>query len=226
MEIRGMFVRARRPFSPAFALPFSIFLLFPFYLHRQDLIPLLFFALLLLLTLSTLYGDHAPSHSLEAIKNTLFGILYISFCLGHMILIRALDNSGLFVFFILATTWCGDTFAYYIGTLAGRRPLAPIISPNKTVEGALGGLAGSLVAGLLMRQFLISSLTIFDCVTASLVCGVFGQLGDLAESMIKRGLGAKNSGIVIPGHGGLLDRIDGVLFSGPAFYFYHKMVLS
>jgi phosphatidate cytidylyltransferase len=224
LELKGMFENAKKPFIPYLPLAFIFFLLLAFYIGRYDFLVFLLFASFPILFFFTLLQDSSLAHAVEATANTLFSILYLSLCMGYLIQIRELDKSGFFIFFVLAVTWSGDTFAFYTGKSLGKHLLAPGISPKKTIEGAIGGLAGSLAAGLLMRYFLIPGLSLSHCITASILCGVFGQLGDLVESMIKRGLGVKDSGSILPGHGGFLDRIDGVLFSGPVFYFYLSAV--
>ncbi|MBI5186735.1 MAG: phosphatidate cytidylyltransferase [Nitrospinae bacterium] len=226
IELKGMFEHAGKPFTPLLPLAFILFLLASFYLGRYDLLAFILFALFPVLFFSAFPRNFSLAYAVEAAANTLFCILYLSLCMGYLVLIRALDDHGFFVFFVLAVTWSGDTFAFYIGKSFGKHLLAPGISPKKTIEGAIGGLAGSLIAGLLMRLFFIPALPLIHCLAVSLLCGAFGQLGDLVESIIKRGLGVKDSGSSIPGHGGFLDRIDGVLFSGPVFYFYYKIALS
>ena len=115
--------------------------------------------------------------------------------------------------------------AYYWGKNFGKKPLAPIISPNKTIEGSIAGLAGSLVAGAISRYWFLDHIAMLHCLLVALICGIIGQFGDLAESLLKRQAGIKNSGNVLPGHGGILDRIDSLLFAGPAFYCYFKLIL-
>jgi len=124
------------------------------------------------------------------------------------------------VFFLLMTVWAGDTCAYFVGTLIGKHRLYPQISPKKTVEGLLGGLAGSMVvAGLLRVLFLKNLPWSHTPILASSIL-LLGQIGDLGESMIKRAVNAKDSSGLIPGHGGVLDRLDSFLFSAPFLYYY------
>lgn len=225
LELKGMFEKAGRPFSAHIGLPFSLFLLFPFYWERVELVPLLLLLLLLGLLLFSSDQKPGPARAFEAAANTFLGVGYVALCMGCLVLVRGLDSNGSLLFFVLAATWSGDTLAYYTGSWMGKRPLAPRISPKKTIEGALGGLIGSLAGGSLVKFLLLPGMPLFHCLVLSLLCGIFGQMGDLAESMIKRSLGAKDSGTILPGHGGLLDRMDGVFFSGPVFYFYYTLVL-
>ncbi len=149
-----------------------------------------------------------------------FGPLYIGLCLGHLLLTRAMPEGEFFIFCLFLVTWAADTGAYYAGTSLGRHKLAPTISPNKTVEGLAGGLIASGLAAYLARAWFLPSLTIVDCVAIACLLTIAGLLGDLAESAMKRGAGVKDSGSLIPGHGGMLDRLDSLLFAAPAFYYY------
>ena len=155
---------------------------------------------------------------------TTLGLFYIPFSLGLMILIRAAEYpqgpGKRWVFFGLLTTWFGDTAALCAGKLWGRHKLAPCISPKKTWEGTLGGLLGNVLAALLAREMLLPLVPLGSLLAISLLLGVFGQLGDLAESTLKRGANMKDSSNLLPGHGGMLDRVDAVLFVAPTLFVY------
>ena len=161
--------------------------------------------------------------AIDQISFTLFGIFYVAGLGGYYILIRNFEGGSSLVFFLLLIVWLGDIAAYYGGKIFGKKPLAPIISPNKTVEGAVAGLVGSLAAGF-AGYWLFGNMAMVHCLLLGLICGTIGQFGDLAESLLKRHAGIKNSGNLLPGHGGILDRIDGLLLAGPAFYCYLKFV--
>jgi phosphatidate cytidylyltransferase len=103
--------------------------------------------------------------------------------------------------------------------------MAPMVSPNKTVEGAIAGLAGSLTAGLIAGFSFLDHIMIGHCLLVAFICGIIGQFGDIAESLLKRQAGIKDSGNILPGHGGVLDRIDSLLFAGPVFYCYFKFFI-
>ena len=163
--------------------------------------------------------------AIDQISFTLFGILYIAGLGGCYLLIRNFEGGNLLILFLFLITWLGDIAAYYWGKNFGKTPLAPIISPNKTVEGAIAGLAGSLIAGLIAGFLFLDHIMIEHCLLVAFICGSIGQLGDLAESLLKRHAGIKDSGNILPGHGGVLDRIDSLLFAGPAFYCYFKLVI-
>jgi phosphatidate cytidylyltransferase len=150
----------------------------------------------------------------------LFGIIYVAFLLSHTVLLRKQPMGTQWVFFLLMTVWAGDTCAYFVGTLIGKHRLYPQISPKKTVEGLLGGLAGSMVVAGLLRFLLLKSLPWSHIpILASLIL-ILGQIGDLGESTLKRAVNAKDSSHLIPGHGGVLDRLDSFLFSAPFLYYY------
>jgi len=130
-----------------------------------------------------------------------------------------------FIFLMLAIVWCGDTGAYFGGRLlgnklTGQRKLAPAVSPNKTWEGAVCGLLASLAGGMLINLLYLKGLGSWELICSiSIIAGIFAQLGDLAESTLKRFAGVKDSGFILPGHGGFLDRVDGLLFAAPVIWF-------
>ena len=113
----------------------------------------------------------------------------------------------------------GDSAAYFVGSAIGKVKLYPAISPNKTVEGALGGLGGSLLAAVMFSSLFLPELSYSSIILVALIIGVFSQVGDLFESMLKRSCGVKDSGTMIPGHGGMLDRLDSLLFAFPSAYY-------
>jgi phosphatidate cytidylyltransferase len=119
--------------------------------------------------------------------------------------------------------WLSDTFAFFTGCAVGRHRLAPAISPGKTVEGALGGLAGGIAGALLIRAWLLPRLPLPDTVLLGLAVSALGIVGDLLESLLKRWAGLKDSGALFPGHGGMLDRLDSLLFGAPVLYVYFSL---
>jgi len=165
--------------------------------------------------------------SFQEIKTTLtdsavilLGVAYIVGFLGHLILIRLMDHGPMLVIFLLLITWVGDAGAYYVGRAIGKRKLYPKVSPNKTVEGAIGGLMASLLTGLLAKASFLTLFSWGEMITLSLLLGILGQLGDLTESMFKRSAGVKDASSIIPAHGGLYDKLDSIAFTAPAFYYY------
>ena len=165
----------------------------------------------------------------SAIKNlgtAAFGLLYIGATCPFIILLRDRPNGAWILLLAMAVTFMSDTGGYFAGRFFGRHKLYEAVSPKKTIEGAVGGTAFSVTAALLSRQFMpgMEVLSLLDC----FIIGVFGAgfaiVGDLVESLIKRGFGVKDSGTLIPGHGGLLDRIDGLLFCAPFIWFYWEVL--
>lgn len=167
----------------------------------------------------------AKASAADALSKFIFGFIYIPFLAGHMILIRGSQGGIIWISFVLAVVFANDTGAYYVGKAIGRHKLCPSVSPGKTVEGAAGGLAGSLFIGAVFKQCWLPELSWGVCVGLLILLGVVSQIGDLVESMLKRSVGLKDSGQFLPGHGGMLDRIDGLLFAAPALYYFKTYVL-
>jgi len=161
--------------------------------------------------------------ALDQISYTLTGVLYVAGLSGYFLLVHRLEAGRYWVLFLFLVIWLGDTAAYYGGRRFGRRPLAPSISPKKTIEGALFGLLGSLAGGIISLLWFLDGISLLHGLLVTLICGIIGQFGDLAESLLKRNTGVKDSSGLIPGHGGVLDRIDSLLFAGPALYICHQL---
>ena len=149
-----------------------------------------------------------------------FGVLYVALLFGHFILLRQLPEGIALIFFVLIVTWLSDTGGYVFGIAFGRHPLAPVLSPKKTIEGFLGGILFSIAGALLCHAWFISFISLSHSLILGGLLAICGTLGDLTESAIKRSVQVKDSGTLIPGHGGVLDRIDSLLLSAPAFYYY------
>jgi phosphatidate cytidylyltransferase len=160
----------------------------------------------------------------ERSVNTLFCILYVGWLLGFGILLHHASPLGdELVLYVVGVTWVGETSAYLVGSAIGRHKLAAVISPKKTVEGALAQVVASIATGAALGAWLLPACGAGLWLGAGALLGVIGQFGDLAESAIKRSLGTKDTGALIPGHGGVLDRIDSLLFNLPAFYYFSRM---
>ena len=150
----------------------------------------------------------------------LTGMLYIGLTLSYLVLVRLLPQGESLLLFLLLVTWVADTGAYYVGTLYGQRAIAPRISPKKTVEGLLGGLAAATIVAYAARWTFVPEFSHLDTLALAVFLTLAGLWGDLVESAIKRSVGVKDSGGLLPGHGGMLDRLDSLLFTAPAFYYY------
>lgn len=207
----------------------GIFLIIDFYLTTQgsvseispgDLLALLFLVILMVSISgrSRQNGEQLPD--VRALLPILAGLVYIPYLLGYVVLLRSLPGGGKLLLFILGFTWAVDIFAYAVGKTMGRVKLAPALSPSKTKEGAMGGLAGGVVWTLLFHRVLLPGVPLGDLLAVSILMGGIGQVGDLCESAFKRYAGVKDSGGLIPGHGGFLDKIDSLLFNAPIFYLF------
>ena len=161
---------------------------------------------------------------LVAVKSV-FGVVYIPLFLSFLIMLYTSANGVLWVFFLLVVIAAGDTGAYYVGTFWGRRKLCPAVSPKKTVEGAVGGLAANLALAWLFKLIFLKAMVGLTCTVFAVVVGVVGQAGDLFESEFKRAAGVKDSGNLLPGHGGFLDRLDALLFAAPVAYLLKEFLL-
>ncbi len=150
----------------------------------------------------------------------LLALIYIPFLLMHLVMLRQTQYGVQWLLVLMLIVMTNDSAAYYTGSTFGRNKLYPLVSPKKSVEGALGGLAGSMCGTLLAMFTFFPQLTLPDALVTAVVIGVIGQAGDLFESLLKRSFGVKDSGTIFPGHGGVLDRLDSVLFAAPATYYY------
>jgi phosphatidate cytidylyltransferase len=156
------------------------------------------------------------------VAGTIMGIVYAGFLTTYLAKLKLIDphEHGDTVVIVLVVAWLADTGGYFAGRFIGGAKLYEAVSPKKTWAGAFGGLAGSLVGVIVMKLAFATYLEWIDVVLIAIPGGILGQLGDLAESLIKRSVGVKDSGALLPGHGGLLDRIDAVLFIAPYVYAY------
>jgi phosphatidate cytidylyltransferase len=157
---------------------------------------------------------------IEPAALTLVALVYVSWFLGHVLALHRRPEGDFLVLFLVTVTWVGETAAYVVGSSLGRHKLAPAVSPGKTIEGAVAQLAVSIAAAGLCAEWLLPDWSLAGALVAGALLGVVGQVGDLVESAIKRSVGVKDAGGLIPGHGGVLDRVDGLLFNSPALYYY------
>ncbi|MGQ9826743.1 MAG: phosphatidate cytidylyltransferase [Roseiflexus sp.] len=189
-------------------------------------------ALVVMVSLAIFAPRHAQHGVVAEWALTICGAFYVSGLLGFLILIRALEtplHGGLLVplqpqpgaawiALVLMTTWGQDVFAYFVGKRLGHRRMAPSLSPRKTWEGAIGGMVGALLGAFLALTLFGLPLSLWTTALIGVAVGVVGPIGDLSESFIKRQAGLKDAGTLIPGHGGVLDRIDSLLFTAPTVY--------
>jgi phosphatidate cytidylyltransferase len=194
------------------------------------LVPLLYFtgtelllpwlvAVFLMLSLLFLFGFHTFERLHFYLGWICLGLIYLPLLLSHLFLLRLEPYGREWIFLTLMAVMMCDSFAYFVGSKLGKRKLYPAVSPNKSIEGALAGLIGSVVAVLIASVLFLPIVGLIDAVAIGLLLGLFGQVGDLFESLLKRACGVKDSGTLIPGHGGMLDRLDSLLFAFPVIYY-------
>jgi phosphatidate cytidylyltransferase len=161
----------------------------------------------------------------DAVATQTQGMVYIPVLIANLIHIRNTDAGILWIFFLLAIVFAGDIGAYYAGSYLGRHKLCPSVSPKKTIEGSIGGLCANLLIGGTIKAIFLSSLSWTACMVMFLLIGAAGQIGDLYESALKRSVQIKDSGTLLPGHGGILDRIDALLFASPVAFIFKEYIL-
>jgi phosphatidate cytidylyltransferase len=183
------------------------------------------FAVLAVLMLNLLRTDEGGPE-MTVVGKLILGILYIPLLMSHFILLRQTPDGVRWIFFILVLAFVGDIAAYYVGRGMGKRKLLPRVSPGKTVEGTIGLFAGSVAGVLIFSHFFLPALGIGHAALMGFVGGIAGQLGDLSESALKRSAGVKDSGTILPGHGGILDRLDCLMFIAPFVYFYRVFIVQ
>ena len=179
--------------------------------------------LVLLVVCSCLYLFKFDERKLEDGMATIIGVVYIVLFSYHVVLVDQTVHSIL-VWTIVFSAFGTDIFAYFTGYALGKHKLCPKISPKKTIEGSLGGVLGALVLCGLFGVFFAPDVTV-HCFILGALCGVFSQFGDLTASIFKRKMGIKDYGNLIPGHGGILDRFDSVLFTAPLVFYYIQLVI-
>jgi phosphatidate cytidylyltransferase len=157
---------------------------------------------------------------LSTLGTRMLGYLYAALLPSYFVLLRKLPDGIDWILLTVTITAVGDTTAYYVGSLWGRRKLMPRISPHKTVEGALAGLLGNMIGAVAYGLVFFPEQLAPKVLLLALLVGVAGQLGDLSESMLKRAVGVKDSSGILPGHGGILDRLDSLLFSVPVVFYW------
>lgn len=175
-----------------------------------------------LILLLSVYVFTYPRYGAEQVMSAFFGIIYVAVMLSFIYLTRRLEGGIYHVWLIFLCSWGCDTCAYCVGVLFGKHKMTPVLSPKKSVEGAVGGVAGAVLLGALYAYCTKGSMTDYG-----VICGagsLLSMVGDLAASAIKRQTGIKDYGKLIPGHGGILDRFDSVIFTAPVIYFLAAMM--
>jgi len=209
-----------KKFLPAVVL-IGLLPLLAAYAGRIDIIMAGLFLSVLLLAIFILIIFQSLANGLSSLSRISFGIVYIGFGGAHFVLLRALpEDVGVMWLLILTAVAVGsDTGAYYVGKSIGKTKLCPAVSPGKTRAGAIGGLVTGITAGLITARFISPTVNLLTIVFIAFLLTCIGMVGDLTESVIKRSVGVKDSGGLLPGHGGLLDRGDSLLLSVPVLFY-------
>jgi len=205
-------------------------LIIPFVTYHQD-----FRYLSVILALSVIFlilcdlfriRKNGGTPDIGLISKYVLGMIYVPVLMSYFILIRGFENGHMWIFFILLLAFSGDVAAFYTGKSFGKTKLMPFISPNKTVVGVIGLISGSVAACLVFGYYFFQEISVIHILCMSFMGSMIGQLGDLFESEIKRAGGIKDSGNILPGHGGILDRIDCLLFIAPFIYYYNVYIIG
>ena len=180
--------------------------------------------LIALILIMFVYVFSYPKYNADQVMATFFGVVYVAVMLSFILLTRNLPDGKFIVWLIFLCSWGCDTCAYCVGMLIGKHKMAPVLSPKKSIEGAVGGVVGAALLGVIYAAATHGAMFEY-----AVICGVgalISMVGDLAASAIKRNQGIKDYGKLIPGHGGILDRFDSVIFTAPVIYYLAKMILG
>ncbi|MCC7538067.1 MAG: phosphatidate cytidylyltransferase [Deltaproteobacteria bacterium] len=173
-----------------------------------------------------LFRPGAMETTAKRLSFFLFAVAYPALLLTPVGLLHRRSDGPWWVLLVLALTWLADTGAYFAGRFLGRHKLMPAVSPAKTVEGAVGAVLAATVAALVVVGFFLPRVPLWQAAILGAVGGVLNILGDLSESMLKRSVGVKDSGTLLPGHGGMLDRVDALMFTGPAVWLFAELIVG
>ena len=214
----------KKDFHPAYWVGnfFTVFfIIFAYYALKKNWEPAhsaMLTGAALVTMVATLFLKQRPKEAIVDIAVTLFGMIYIGWFFSYFLFIRALTERGAYLLFLMATIWALDIVAYLVGTKFGKHKLWPSVSPKKSVEGAVAGFVVCLIAAGVFGHYAGFGMT-HSLILGALI-GIVAQLSDLVESLIKRDAGVKDSSTIMPGHGGVLDRIDSFIFTAPVMYYY------
>jgi phosphatidate cytidylyltransferase len=193
--------------------------------NSQLLVSVLTFSILCVFILF-LWSVKESTFDVMLVAKVIFGIMYIPLLTSHFILLRLLENGVYWILFVLIISIVGDTAGLYIGKYFGKNKLSVLVSPGKTIEGTIGLVVGSVLGCLIFSYFFFPDVSCVHILIISFVGSIIGQLGDLCESAIKRNYGLKDASSLLPGHGGLLDRMDSLIFVAPFVYYYRIFVIG
>jgi phosphatidate cytidylyltransferase len=185
------------------------------FISKDHLLDVIIISVLVAMVLRLLV-KRDPQSSLRDIAQPVIGLIYIPVFLAFQAYIMRFGPE--WIIFLYASVWASDSMAYFVGKGMGKRKLYVEVSPNKTIAGTAGSIIGGTICALIIKATIIPSLSTFHAIFIGLIMGFTSVIGDLVESMFKRDAGVKDSSLLIPGHGGILDKIDGILFAGPVLY--------
>jgi phosphatidate cytidylyltransferase len=194
------------------------------YMNRFELIVWLLLLNLIVSGMASLWLFRSDPSAPVILSKQVLGIVYIPLFLSFLVLIRNGADGILWVFSVIVIVFLGDSGAYFVGFYFGKHKLSPTISPGKTIEGSIAGIVTSVLAGIIVKLLFFPDLPWGMDILFSLIIGIFAQIGDLFESVFKRYANIKDSGEVLPGHGGFLDRVDALMFAAPPAYFFIQYV--
>jgi phosphatidate cytidylyltransferase len=214
------------PWEKTEGLVIGFFIPLTVYLGQMQLLLALLSFSVLLVFFTYLTRIREEKFDILPVGKMVLGFMYVPLMMSYFILIRRLDQGVLWIFFLLVLAFSGDVTAYYVGKNFGKRKLLPLVSPNKTVEGTIGLVAGSVAGCVIFQQIFFPALPVIHAAALGFFGSVLGQLGDLCESAMKRASGVKDSGAILPGHGGILDRLDCLIFIAPFVYYYYIFIVK
>jgi phosphatidate cytidylyltransferase len=193
--------------------------------NSQHLLAVLTFSVLIVFILFVLSIKESNFDVLSVAK-VIFGIMYIPFLMSYFISLRMMEKGVLWILFVLILAFVGDIAALYVGRYFGRHKLVPLVSPGKTLEGLAGLVLGSTMACLIFSYYFLPEISLMQIAILAFTGSIIGQLGDICESAIKRNYGLKDAGSLLPGHGGILDRLDCLIFIAPYVYYYRIFLIE
>jgi phosphatidate cytidylyltransferase len=211
---------------PLLSYPTGLMIIWSFYNGHAAIVVLLIALNLIFSGFISLFKFADDKDAPMLVAKQLTGIVYIPLFLSFLVLIRNGEDGIKWIYFLLVVVFIGDVGALYAGTFLGKHKLAPAVSPGKTIEGSAGGIIVNLAAGSLFKLFFMPQYSWGLCLLFSVSAGIAGQIGDLFESELKRSAGVKDSGGILPGHGGILDRIDALLFASPVAWLFKEFLFK
>ena len=242
VESKGIKIYRKMGIIAGIMIPLTYYIAQHSIYYRNEKFSYMIFTIVVIIFITRQVISGKISEALTSIAYTFFGVIYVSFLLSHIIFMKDIQNAvylapreltSLFNgrYWILTTffmVWASDSAAYFVGMAIGKNKLAPKISPKKSIEGAVAGLLAPIGVMFIVRYFIFfqdSNISVIHIILIGLIGGIFGQIGDLGESLFKRELEIKDSGKILLGHGGILDRFDSMIFVLPLVYYYLKFMV-